>query len=72
MKFGYTLNLTLVFLVLQVFSINLSVKSTSNEDVYPLIVEYIEKYQIKTNDLKDVINNQFSSITIGQVKTSSA
>ena len=34
------------------------------------MVEYIDTFKVKANDLKDVINNQFSSITIGQVKTS--
>ena len=46
--------------------------AVSVEPSSPLLVEYIDEYRVKVNDLKDVINNQFAKITIGPVKTSYA
>ena len=39
---------------------------------YPLLIEYISSYRVKTNDLRDVISNQYASITISRVNTSYA
>jgi hypothetical protein len=50
----------------------LGVSAMAVEAGNPLLVEYIDEYRVKVNDLKDVINNQFSNITIGPVKTSYA
>ena len=50
----------------------LGVTTISTEAANPLLVEYIDEYRVKVNDLKDVINKQFASITIGKVNTSYA
>ena len=62
-----TTNLLLFFIICL-----LGVTAISTEAANPLLVEYIDEYRIKVNDLKDVINKQFASITIGKVNTSYA
>ena len=51
-------------------TLTLNVPTLPREDPLPLMVEYIDQYQIKVNDLKGVLSNQLSNITIGPVKTS--
>ena len=46
--------------------------STASDAAFPLIVEYISDFSIKTNDLDDVIQKQYAQITIDTVKTSYA
>lgn len=43
-----------------------------SEAVYPHIVEYIDDFTLKTNDLEDALNNQLHDIKLGEVKTSYA
>lgn len=39
------------------------------EEEFPLIVEYIDNLSLDTNDLSNLLGNQFSYISIGAVST---
>ena len=63
-----------VILITTLLTITLALNSQTQDrdDPVPLMVEYIDQYQIKVSDLKDVLAKQFATISIGNVKTSSA
>lgn len=42
------------------------------EKVYPHIAEYIDKFEIKSNDLENTLKGQLHDVTLGDVKTSYA
>ena len=45
-------------------------RNDSQAASFPLMVEYIPKFKVTANDLKNAIKNQLSSITTGNINTS--
>ena len=61
----------LLALALPSLTFNLNTPNSKEDSNLPLLVEYIDDFQVKTNDLVNVVSNQLKNITIGTVKTSS-
>ena len=70
-QIALTTLLILLALVQSSHSLDASLQQ-EQEKTYPHIVEYIDRFELKTNDLENTLNGQLHTITLGDVKTSYA
>jgi hypothetical protein len=73
MKIRFALTTILALLSLANLALAFDASLTQEqENIYPHIVEYIPKFEISTNDLANVLDNQLHSIKLGDINTSYA
>lgn len=70
-QIGLTTLLIVLALVPSSHSLDASLQQ-EQEKTYPHIAEYIDKFELKTNDLENTLNTQLHNITLGDIKTSYA
>ena len=69
-RLALTVTLALLVLIIPSFSLQVDYLTREADLPNPFIVEYIQNFEISTKDVENLLQNQFKSVTLGELKTS--